>query len=221
MTVKTFILGGGVAIALAVLCLDQRGVRAELTALRAELPKVGSDRAEHGRAERPEVVWRRSPAPAEPSISSDDGVVASSKPSLPRVAQPKPQGTPIEDFALVHDTLEQKFGSQASDAAWAMEARSSMEAKLAHLPSASRLRSVECRSTLCRIETIHDRYSDAWDFTRRFASLDQRPWNGGFSTGPISEDPQSGAVTYVTYLVREGTEMPAIPDPGDDALTSR
>jgi hypothetical protein len=212
MTAKTFIVGGGAAIALVVLYLDQRGIRAELTAQRAELPKPGRERAEHGRAERPEVVWRSLPVPSEPSAtSSRDGSAAASEP-LQQVAQPKPQETPIEQFAVVHDALEQNFGSQANDGAWAMEARRSVETKLGELPAASRLRSIECRSTLCRMETVHDRYSDARDFTSRFASLEQRPWSGGFFMGPISEDPQNGAVTYVTYLVREGIELPAIPD---------
>jgi hypothetical protein len=222
MTAKTFIVGGGVAIALVVLYLDQRGIRAELTALRAELPKAGSERAEHGRAERREVVWLGPPAPVEPSpTGSRDEAAAPSEPTPQPVAQPKPLETPIEQFALVHDTLEQKFGSQANDGGWAMDARRSVETKLADLPVASRLGSIECRSTLCRVETIHDRYSDARDFTSRLASLDRRPWNGGFYTGPISEDPQNGAVTFVTYLVREGMELPDIPDRGDDAPASR
>lgn len=218
MTARTFIAGGGVAIVLVVLYLDQRGIRAELTALRAELPKAGSERAEHGPAERREVVWLRPPAPVEPSpTGSRDEPAAPSEPTLQRVAQPKPLETPIEQFARVHDTLEQKFDSQASDGGWAMDARRSVEARLADLPVASRVRSIECRSTLCRVETIHDRYPDARAFTSRLAALDQRPWNGGFYTGPISEDPQTGAVTFVTYLVREGMELPAIPDRGDDA----
>ena len=215
MTGKTFIVSGGVAIALVVLYLDQRGIRAELTAQRAELPKPGREQAGHGRAERPDVVWRRLPVPSEPSAtSSRDGSAASEPPQ--HVAQPKPPETPIEQFALVHDTLEQRFGSQANDGAWAMEARRSLETKLADLPAASRLRSIECRSTLCRMETIHDRYSDAQDFTSRFATLEQRPWRGGFYMGPIAEDPQNGAVTFVTYLVREGVELPPIPDRGAD-----
>jgi hypothetical protein len=220
MTGKTFIVSGGAAIALAALYLDQRGIRAEQTALRAELPKAGSERGEHRRVERAEVVWRRAPASSEPSATSSRDGAASSEPPQP-VAQPKSPETPIEEFALVHDTLEQSFGSQANDGAWAMEARRSLETKLADLPAASRLRSIACRSTLCRVETIHDRYSDARDFTSRFASLDQRPWAGGFYTGPISEDSQNGAVTFVTYLVREGVELPPIPDRGDEATASR
>src|SRR5262245_44130605 len=221
MRAKTFIVGGGIAIALAALYLDQRGIRAEVMAQRAERPKAGSERAEHGRPERPEVVWRRQPVPSEPSAtSSRDGAAASSEPTQ-RGTQQKPPETPIEQFALVHDTLEEKFVSQASDGGWAMEARRSLETRLADLPAASRIRSIECRSTLCRMETIHDRYADARDYTSRFASIDQRPWNGGFYTGPISEDPQNGAVTFVTYLVREGTEMTAIPDRGDEAPASR
>lgn len=217
MTTRTFVLGGGAAIALLVLYLDQRGIRAELTALRAS--KAGSERAEAGRARRPEVVWRSPPEPAEPSTTTRGGFAVSPEQSSPRVAQPRPLQTPIEQFVLVHDTLEQKFGSEASDGAWAMEARRSVETKLADLPVASRLRSIECRSTLCRMETIHDRYSDAQEFTSRLAALNRRPWNGGFYTGPISEDPQNGAVIFVTYLVREGMELPAIPD-GDDEVTA-
>jgi len=147
------------------------------------------------------------------AITADGGRAA----GAPRAGQPRPSETPIAQFAHVRDTLERAFAAEPGDGAWAMVARRSVETRFADLPAASRLRSIDCRSTLCRVETLHDGYSDARVFTQRLASLDQRAWSGGLFTGPIAQDPQSGAVTFVTYLVRDGVALPVIPDgAGDD-----
>jgi hypothetical protein len=215
MIAKTFIVGAGVAIAVVALYLDWRGSRAEATAPHSP-PSLTTGEP----ARRPELVLRSPPPVVEvPAAGANDRPAA--EPGAPRTAQPRPSKTPsetpIEQFAHVHDTLERSFAAEPSDGAWAMVARRSVETRFADLPAASRLRSIDCRSTLCRIETLHDGYSDARAFTHRLASLDQPAWNGGFFTGPIAQDPQSGAVTFVTYLVREGMAMPVIPDgAGDD-----
>jgi len=213
MTARTFLVGGGIVIAVAALYLDQRGLRAEVTALHGAAAPAGSERAR-----RPDLAWRPAPAPREATAGRAPAHVAriAEPEAVPRV-RPTPTETPVEQFAHVHDALERTFGSEPSDGAWAMEARRAVESKLADLPVASRIRSIDCRSTLCRVETVHDGPADAQALALRFSSPAQRPWNGGFYAGPTDEDARSGAVTVVTYLVREGTPLPELPDRDDDA----
>jgi len=130
--------------------------------------------------------------------------------------QPAKPQTRIEEFAAVYEVLDNAFGAQAHDGAWAMNAQRISETVLtAMLPARSTLRSVDCRATMCRIESLHENYANANAFVNKLTYPQARPWNGAFYTGPISEE-ASGAVTFVTYLSREGSAMPAIPDPSAD-----
>jgi len=222
MKARTLVIGTAIMFGVAVLYFDRRATRAELAALQDALPKAKAQRA----AKETEAVWLAPPparAPAEtPAMRPADTPAEPSKPAARDPVQQKPAETPIEQFALVHDTLEAAFTSQSRDGGWAMEARRTADATLsAGLPPKSALKSIDCRSTLCRIESIHDRYKDAKAFVNQLGTPERRPWNGAFYTGPISQDPRSGAVTFVTYLAREGVELPAIPDQSGDEQAVR
>lgn len=209
MKTSTLLICTAVAITVAVLYLDRRATRAELAALRPA-------KAERAAKQKP-VVW---PSPLL-GRGSDEALTArpaapSAEPSSPATAdatQHKPAETPIDQFAPIHDALEAAFASEARDGAWAMEARRTVDATLsAELPAKSAIKSIDCRSTLCRIESTHDGYTYAKAFVNQLVLPERRPWNGAFYTGPVARDPQSGAVTFVTYLAREGAAMPTIPD---------
>ena len=134
---------------------------------------------------------------------------------------PKRGETPIEQFAPIHDALEAAFASEAHDGAWAMQASRIADASLAAgLPPRSTLRPADCRSTLCRIESTHDGYASAKAFVRRLTGPEGRPWNGAFYAGPVSQEPGTGTVTIITYLAREGAEMPTIPDSRSEGPTA-
>jgi hypothetical protein len=216
MKARMFVIG--TALAAAVLYLDRRATRAELAELRAAVPKT---RAEQASAR--EVVWQ-SPPPRvmvrAPVAEPADPPAESSRSAPHEPAPPKRGETLIEQFAPIHDTLEAAFASEARDGAWAMQASQTANAVLAaRLPPRSSLRPADCRSTLCRIESTHDGYASARVFVSRLIGPEGRPWNGAFYAGPVSQEPGNGTVTLVTYLAREGTEMPAIPDGRAEALT--
>ena len=203
------------ALAGAVLYFDRCATRAELAELRAAALRT--------QAEPPsttEVVGRSPPGrvmvqapvtePANPPVEAP--------PSAPHEPAPlKRAETPIEQFAPIHDALETAFATESRDGAWGMQAsRTADTALVAGLPPGSTLRPAECRSTLCRIESTHDGYMSARRFVSRLAAPEGRPWNGAFYAGPISQESGSGTVTVITYLAREGAEMPAIPDRGGE-----
>jgi glycine/D-amino acid oxidase-like deaminating enzyme len=213
MTGKTLILGAGIVIAAVVLYAQRGAGRAAVTEPRAVTPAVritgGANATPHvwtpsrSTPEEPPVAVGKRDAIAEPPPARDQGP-----------AQPKRGETLIEQFAPLHDALESAFVLESHDGAWSMEAQRKAEASLsAILPPRAAVKSIDCRSTLCRIETTHDGYPDAKMFVSRLAAPERRPWNGAFYTGPIAREPGTGTVTFITYLGREGATMPAIPDP--------
>ena len=217
MKPRMLVIGTAITLGVAVLYCDRRATHAELEALRGAIPATSTAPP----AKQTEVVWRP-PQPARgpievPTAKVIDPTVESSKLAVRQLAQQKSAKTPIEQFAPIHDTLEAAFVAEPRDGAWAMEARRTADAKLAaDLPMTSAIKSIDCRSTMCRIESTHDGYTYARAFVSRLATFERRPWNGAFYTGPIAQDRGSGTVTFVTYLAREGSEMPTIPDHTDE-----
>lgn len=207
----------GVVVALAagivLFYLDRRATRAELAALWTHQ----AARAEPAEP-RPAVPWSSPQVPRAADVPPSPGapVVERAAPAAIERSSPSKAPTMIEQFAPVHDALEVAFGAEAHDGAWAMNAQRTAENALtATLPPQSAIRSVDCRTTLCRIESTHGSYEFARTFVNQLVGQEGRPWNGGFYTGPVAQDP-SGAVTFVTYLSREGAAMPAISERASD-----
>lgn len=209
MRVRTFGVGAVLVAGIVLFYLDRRATRSQLAALWTS-QSARAERVE----QRPQVVWMSPPAghPAEAQAAAPP--VAPERPT-PDTALGKSASAPrsmIEQFAPAHDALEAAFGAESRDGAWAMNAQRTAETALsAALPPRSAIRAVDCRATLCRVESSHASFAQAKTFVNQLTTRDSRPWNGGFYTGPIAED-ASGAVTFVTYLGREGVAMPAIPD---------
>lgn len=70
-----------------------------------------------------------------------------------------------------------------------------------------RLVDADCRSTVCRIETVHDNPSGANDYGQRLVLPGSRPWNGALLiAAPEGETAQvaPGGKRLVAYLFREG-----------------
>lgn len=210
MTVRTFGVGAVLVAGIVLFYLDRRATRSQLAALWTS-QSARAERVE----QRPQVVWMSPPA-GHPEAQAALAPVAPAQPTLvDGNTAGKPQSAPrsmIEQFAAAHDALEAAFGAESRDGAWAMNAQRTAETALsAALPPRSAIRSVDCRATLCRVESTHASYAQAKTFVNQLTTRDSRPWNGGFYTGPVAQD-ASGAVTFVTYLGREGVAMPGIPD---------
>lgn len=170
-------------------------------------------------------VWRPSTSTPEAigtGVAKHDASPEPAPGTAREPAPPKQGETLIEQFAPVHDALEAAFALESHDGAWSMEAQRRAETSLsAMLSPRAAIKSIDCRSTLCRVETTHDGYPDARGFVNRFVGPEPRPWNGAFYTGPVARDPGSGIVTFITYLAREGAAMPAIPDRPRDEQARR
>jgi hypothetical protein len=121
-----------------------------------------------------------------------------------------PVGTSrVDDFAPIYETMEKSFLLEPVDGSWAVDAsRLAREIVFEYLPDGSNLWALDCRTSMCRIESEHEGHKGADELTENLLrSADTRPWNGGFASGTISEDDKTGRVVLVTYLMREGYEL--------------
>jgi hypothetical protein len=111
--------------------------------------------------------------------------------------------------------LDSRFGAEAVDPAWADGAvREATRAISADLPEGTTLKNVECRKSMCRVDTVHADASAFRSFVSdALLSHDRQLWNGGM-TSSLRETTDSG-VTAVTYIAKDGEAIPAIdPDAG-------
>jgi hypothetical protein len=115
--------------------------------------------------------------------------------------------TPEISVGELHKRYEGSFRGEAVDAAWAGQAKSIADAKLsAILPSGSSIRGLECRATMCRLETAHKDYASYVSFVRAaFTNPDQAPWNAESYSAPLNDNPADGV--FVTYIAREGRSL--------------
>ena len=117
---------------------------------------------------------------------------------------PAKQETP----ALV--TLEQSqghvlsaFADERVDPAWSHEASRSLERLVrGHLPSGSRVQSIECRTTMCEVEVFHANASAHGPFIVDGFS----GWPGSVFVAAEKEERGSLSVKFIAF--REGAEPP-------------
>lgn len=120
-----------------------------------------------------------------------------------------PPAPPQVSEEQVSQRLQEHFGGEPPDSAWARDAEHvAREGVKAALPERSLLRSVECRASLCRIETEHADSTLSYAFVRTaFMTPGRQVWNAAF-VSMRGEDSGDGKVVTVTYLAREGRELP-------------
>lgn len=157
------------------------------------------------------------------NASEQQAAVASAAPDAPPPStEPKAKSQQEQDeenrrLELARaESLDRKFEAEPADRTWAplaaQEARQALQAEIAADTSVSH---VDCRATWCRIETVH---SDVDSF-KKFAgksllSRERKLWNGGVAA--TIRDDSNGSVTAVTFITREGHDMP-LPDGEESA----
>jgi hypothetical protein len=181
----------------------------------AETQRVRPRRPFNPIEERAELAKELVPPPSEGSpVPGLDPLRADSAGS--RDTQPPP--SPIEEVAPFLETLETTYEQDEIDASWSRMATEKLQYALySRMPNGAQLESIECRSTLCRVESTFDSRSQMEEFVQSaLRDPERRPWNGAMTTGPIQEDPVSGRTTMLTFLTREGEEFPNTPavEPG-------
>ncbi|WP_437669358.1 hypothetical protein [Sorangium sp. So ce131] len=184
-------------------------MRDDMGALSRDLDEARSEAASAAAvrrlARRIEAAERTSPAPPPaPEERAAAPTQPGDEPEGPAAAEQR-----TATMAEVSERLQDVFAGEGIDAQWTAAARETARDKLsAALPDSSSLRSLECRSSMCRIETEH---ADLEQFQRfvqgAFMDPQKKPWNGGFFAMPVS-DPSDGKVVVVSYLAREGEPLP-------------
>jgi hypothetical protein len=139
------------------------------------------------------------PAPAAPSQPAPE------VPPSP-VAQPAKQHSGAE----ITDHYDAAFTVENADASWAADARRQAETRLkAILPEGSSVRSVDCRSSMCRIETSYGDRAQLSQFMRTaFSSPASGIWNAPMYSHLVSDE--GGQVVVVSFLAREGHALPSM-----------
>jgi hypothetical protein len=137
------------------------------------------------------------PATAEPDATSDSAEAAGAKPSPTRVE--------------MREGLETFFQSDSYDPAWSQRTTETLTRGIhAVLPSGSRLQRLECRGTLCRIETSHADL-DAYRTYTQDAFMGQARLTTGAAFGTVVGEPVPGRpVVAVAFLARDGNELPDV-----------
>jgi hypothetical protein len=115
------------------------------------------------------------------------------------------------------DHYDVAFATENVDSEWAVRARRIAEERLkADLPTGSSVRSIDCRTSMCRIESSHaDRGSYAQFARQSFQDPATSIWNCGSFSTIVNDDSQPGsAVMVVSYVSRDGTNL-STPDPAE------
>ena len=101
------------------------------------------------------------------------------------------------------------FAEDRADAASAPDATRKASSRVtAVLAPTSGLRSVDCRTSLCRIETTHADFESYRQFVQNAVlNPDTQVWNAGFFSSPPSTNERGELVTTL-YIAREGESLP-------------
>jgi len=108
----------------------------------------------------------------------------------------------------IHDTMESQFGQENTDPKWSRSADSEIRTKVnSRLPKESRFTSLECRTSMCRLEISHRDAQTYREFVNKTLSAADFQWPGPMNFAILRTLP-SGEVDAVAYLVRPGYSQP-------------
>jgi hypothetical protein len=183
---------------------DHLAHQREIAGLRAEMGAIARSPADPP----PAVTVREIREIAAPRPDREGGENAAAAAPTASADAPSANRAPA-DATERRVQYNAKFSDEYRDAQWATASQDVATAKLKTiLPPTSELKSVECRSSMCKIETTHEDAEHYRDFANNaFMNPTTVPWNGAFfSTG--AEDPATGRFVAVAYLGREGQPLP-------------
>jgi hypothetical protein len=189
----------------AMVVVERRHEAAELRGLRAAVASLSAsvDSSRQRADDRESVGAMLRQIAARPTQQEPVPPTTTPAPEAPQARAPTP--------AEVRDKLDGVFAGEQVDTKWAQEARAKAEGKLAAaMPATSALRSVECRASMCRVETVHEDLGSYRQFVEKaFQDPETRVWNGGFFSTPVDKR-DDGTLVIVAYLAREGEALPPL-----------
>jgi hypothetical protein len=126
------------------------------------------------------------------------------------VIRPPAPMSPERQAAEAHERFEEAYAHDPPDPAWSARARTIADSKLPSLlPSGSVVRSFDCHSEICRLETGHKDYDSYMKFIHQaFLTPADALWNAATYSTPVHDNPEDGLM--VTYIAREGHTLPSV-----------
>jgi hypothetical protein len=142
--------------------------------------------------------------PMAPPVVFQPSIAPAAYRPAPIKAAPTTASAPAERYSEkeINSAIETRFDAEQADGSWSREAARDLRDHVAQkLPATSQLLNVECRASMCRVETSHA----SVDFFRAFVktglfSRDMQ-WDGPKMTWLLRTDPD-GSVVTVAYLGR-------------------
>jgi hypothetical protein len=167
---------------------DVAKLHAELASLRERVDASGRSAALAVR------MAAAGPPAAEPSAGSEAAPPVPAEPARPKFTMTS------EEIRL---KLSDRFTSDPPDVTWAKPALALLDSHLhAGLPEGSRLVSIECHRTMCRIEAQHSNLDVYHRFVNNALLFPEGGWNGPVVTQIVN--PGQEPVSSVAYLLRDG-----------------
>jgi hypothetical protein len=211
---KTWILVVAVALAALSTLLWERHDRAEDSARMEQELKALAQRVELQSQQSASEVGATRRRFEQLAVTTPATVAPVARPLFPAadpqsVAPASPAAVDIDPEAMA-DHLESSFFHEGPDHEWAELARRSIQEKVVSLlPEGSSIRSLECQSTLCRMELIHGNNETYRQFQHR--QFQDGPLWKGASVTRTEKGPRDGEILTVSYFAREGYPL-SLPD---------
>lgn len=202
MRTAQVLLGLGVSALVVFQGLSLRSQRAELAALQGAVEALQAKESQpRAAAVAPVVSWLLK----QPTRERSEPPPATAPPTAPPQRKEEAPPPPEEPLEL---RTELRFQHETADPDWALAAQRTAREKLqALVPDQANLRAVDCHSSLCRIEVMHQSRDSLRRYLERIVGDPQgRPWNAGV----VAADPQdagAGQLLSVLYLAREGRQL--------------
>ncbi|NTX66453.1 hypothetical protein HUA74_37920 [Myxococcus sp. CA051A] len=112
---------------------------------------------------------------------------------------------PTQDEVVAR--MEARFFSEEVDPAWSRDATQRAERLGALLPRGARVVSLECRSSMCRLQMSHPTQDAFQRFVRDGLIDDATTWAGPFMAVLTGTPGRLGEIEAVAYLARDGVNL--------------
>ncbi|NOJ92066.1 hypothetical protein HMI51_03770 [Corallococcus coralloides] len=172
----------------------------ELEASVAHSERLAREAQVAARAMGPRVGTPMAPGPSSVAMGLPDAGLSVEGEDMAAV---HPEPTPDEAVAR----MDARFFGEGVDAAWSRDATRRAERLGAVLPRGARIVSLECRSSMCRLQMSHPSQDAFQKFLREGLIDDADAWEGPFMAALTGAPGRPGEVEAVAYLARGGVDL--------------
>lgn len=181
----------------------------DATAAHAELEEV---RSEIANLRRHVYAQNARSLSVQPQIEEADGETDIDEPvDREQTPEPDPPKAPETQAEFVAN-LSARFLAESVDVGWSREAAHLADGDLRPLlPAGSHITTLECKSSLCRAESMHQDMGTYQEFTRAMIHA-RRKWQGP-AIVVVVDRPENGEVKAAIYMAKLGEDLLALATP--------